>query len=271
MKRFRDFIKEESEIAMADLDIEFMKRAARITSFNLTSSDFTSTEHKREIQSLYQQYMFKSFNPDNTLTALNQKEYNSLVKTLKSDDRMQYEKLHNLSLKGIGPGEAVLFLLTKWPNGKVGGGASAGVDFILGSKQYEVKGVKWKSRTSKDYVTDFRLGGNIAGMTQLESEIQRAFYKRGYTSTPGAPEIKGSLFQKFENEHPAEYAAFEKRYQDLAKNYFADHDVIFIQTEQNQPDFGEIIAIKRVKAEDIRMERYTSRSIKPLVNVKTTP
>jgi hypothetical protein len=269
MKRFRDFIKEESEIAMADLDIEFMRRATRVTSFSLTPSDFTSIKYKREIQSLYQQYIFKSFNPDNTLTALNQKDYNTLVRKLKSDDRMQYEKLHNLPLKGVGPGETVLFLLTKWPNGTVGGGASAGVDFTLGSKKYEVKGVKWKSKSSKDYVSDFRLGGNITGMTQLESEIQRAFYKKGYTNTPGAAEIKGSLFQQFEREHPAEYAAFEKRYQNLAKNYFADHDVIFIQTEQNQPDFGEILAIKRVKAEDIRMERYTSRSIKPLVNVKT--
>lgn len=249
------------------LDSDFIKRAAKVTSFNLTSSDFNSTKYKREIQSLYQQYMFKSFDPDNALTTLDQREYNKLVRLLKSDDRMQYEKLHNLSLKGIGPGEAVLFLLTKWPNGNLGGGSSAGVDFILGPKKYEVKAVKWKSKSSKDYVMDFKLGGNIPGMSQLESEIQRAFHTNGYTSTPGAPEIKGSLFQQFEKENPNQYAAFEKRYQDLAKNYFADHDVIFIQTEQNQPDFGEIIAIKRVKAEDIKMERYTSRSIKPLIKV----
>lgn len=249
------------------LDTDFIKRAAKVTSFNLTSADFNTTKYKREIQALYQQYMFSSFDPDSTLTSIDMREYNRLVKMLKADDRMQYEKLHNLPLKGIGPAEAVLFLLTKWPNGNLGGGSSAGVDFVMGPKKYEVKAVKWKSKTTKDFVADFKLGGNIAGMAQLESEIQKAFYDNGYTTTPGAPEIKGSLFQQFERENPKQYAAFEKRYQDLAKNYFSDHEVIFIQTESNQPDFGEIISIKRVKAEDIKMERYTSRSIKPLIRV----
>jgi hypothetical protein len=265
MKRFKTFIK-ESEKGM-QLDTDFMRRAAKVTSFNLTSADFNTTKFKREIQSLYQQYIFKTFDPENTLSTLNINDYNKLVKMLKADDKMQYEKLHNLPLRGIGPGEAALFLLTKWPNGHLGGGSSAGVDFVMGSKKYEVKAVKWKSKTTKDYVADFKLGGNIPGMTQLESEIQRAFYEYGYTSTQGAPEIKGSLFQKFEKEYPKQYAAFENKYRNLAKNYFADHEVIFIQTETNQPDFGEILAIKRVKPEDIKMERYTSRTIKPLVKI----
>lgn len=266
MKRFKQFFR-ESENNIMQLDTDFMKRAARVTSFNLTSADFNTTKYKREIQSLYQQYIFKSFDPDKTLTDLNIRAYNNLVRELKNDDKTQYEKLHNLPLRGIGPGEAALFLLTKYPNGHLGGGSSAGVDFVMGSEKYEVKAVKWKSKTAKDYVADFKLGGNIPGMTQLESEIQRAFYNYGYTSSVGTPEIKGSLFQQFEKEHPTEYAAFEKKYQDLAKNYFTNHEVIFIQTETNQPDFGEIIAIKKVKPEDIKMERYTSRSIKPLIKV----
>jgi hypothetical protein len=266
MKRFKQFFK-ESENDIMQLDTDFMRRAARVTSFNLTSADFNTSKYKREIQSLYQQYIFKSLDPEKTLDNLDINEYNKLVRTLKNEDRMQYEKLHNLPLRGIGPAEAVLFLLTKYPNGNLGGGSSAGVDFVMGTKKYEVKAAKWKSKTAKDYVADFRLGGNIQGMTQLESEIQKAFYSYGYTNNSGAPEIKGSLFQQFEKEHPKEYAAFEKRYQDLAKNYFSDHEVIFIQTEANQTDFGEIIAIKKVKAEDIKMERYTSRSIKPLIKV----
>lgn len=248
------------------LDTNFMRRAAKVTSFNLTSNDFNTVKYKREIQSLYQQYIFKDFDPEETLETIDARKYNRLVKKLKKDDASQFEKLHNLPLKGIGPGEAVLFLLTKWPNGHLGGGSSAGVDFVFGSNKYEVKAVKWKSKTKKDYVADFKLGGNIPGMTQLESEIQRVFHKYGYTNSLGAPEIKGSLFQRFEKEYPKEYQAFEKRYQQLAKNYF-DHDVIFIQTESNQPDFGEIISIKRVKPEEIKMERYTSRSIKPLVKI----
>lgn len=248
------------------MDNDFIKRATRVTSFNLSSTDFTSTKYKQEIQHLYRQHMFGSFNPDDSLKTLDPRQYNKLVKILKNDDKEQYEKLHNLSLKGVGPGEAVLYLLTS--TGYLGGGSSAGVDLVVGSKKYEVKAVKWKSKTAKDYVSDFKLGGNIPGMTQLESDIQRAFYDNGYTQTLGAPEIKGSLFTQFEKENPNVYAKFEKRYQDLAKSYFGDHDTVFIQTESNQPDFGEIISIQRVKAEDIKMERYTSRSIKPLVKVR---
>ena len=172
-----------------------MKRAARVTSFNLTSADFNTTKYKREIQSLYQQYIFKSFDPEATLTSLDVQEYNRLVKRLKSDDASQYEKLHNLPLRGIGPAEAVLFLLTKYPNGNLGGGSSAGVDFVFGSKKYEVKAVKWKSKTTKDYVADFKLGGNIPGMTQLESEIQRGFYQRGYTSSLARQKLRDLYFK----------------------------------------------------------------------------
>jgi len=255
------------EYMLPQLDSVFIERALRLTSFNLTPADFNSTKYKKEIQTLYQQYMFKSFDPNNTLSILDRSEYNNLVKLLKSDDLMQYERLHNLPLKGIGPGEAALFLLTKSSSGYLGGGTSAGVDFILDSKKYEVKAVKWKSKSTKDYVVDFKLGGNIPNMSQLESEIQQACYNNGYTDVLGAPEIKGSIFKQFEKDHPSQYAEFEKRYQDMAKGYFAGHDVVFIQTEYNQPDFGEIISIKNIEATDIKMERYTNRSIKPIVKI----
>lgn len=250
---------------MVDLNTEFVRRATRITAFNLTAADFQSTKFKNEIQFLYKQHMFGSFDPEAALVTLTVDGYNRLVNILKTDDSALYEKLHNLPLKGVGPGEAVLYLLTK--TGRLGGGSSAGVDLVVNSRSYEVKAVKWKNKTSKDYVSDFKLGGNIPGMTQLESELQRAFFEKKLTSAPGAAEIKGSLFQQFEKEYPLEYKMFEERYQKLAVGYFSSHDTVFIQTEANQPDFGEIIAIKRVKQSDIKMERYTSRSIKPLIKI----
>tara|TARA_R110000868_G_scaffold59874_3_gene183569 strand:+ start:86 stop:856 length:771 start_codon:yes stop_codon:yes gene_type:complete len=248
------------------LDNNFIKRATRVTAFNLNAADFTTSKYKKEIQHLYRQHMFGSFNPDDTLRTLDKRKYNQLIQVLKNDDKEQYDKLHNLQLKGVGPGEAVLYLLTR--DGHLGGGSSAGVDLLVGSNKYEVKAVKWKSKVTKDYVSDFKLGGNIPGMTQLEADIQRAFYEMKFTATLGTPEIKGSLFIKFEKENPDDYAVLEKRYQNLAKAYFGSHDTVFIQTESNQPDFGEIISIQRVQGSDIKMERYTSRSIKPIIKVR---
>lgn len=248
------------------LDNDFIKRATRVTSFNLTSADLRTLKYKREIQTLYQQHMFGSFDPDMALNRLDKDAYNKLVRMLKKDDRGQYEKLHNLSLKGVGPSEAVFFLLTS--NGHLGGGSSAGVDLVMGAYKYELKAVKWKNKASKDYVADFKLGGNIPGMTTVESDLQLACYENGITPVRGAPEISGSKMDALKEANPERYEGIRKRYQELAYNYyFKSHEVVFIQTETNQPDFGEIIAIKNVKPNEVEMERYTSRSIKPLVKV----
>lgn len=251
---------------MSGLNKDFIKRATKVTSFNLVSSDFTSTTYKHEIQTLYSQHMFPSFTPSQALNSITVEAYNKLVRQLKQDNREQYEKLHNLSLKGVGPGEAVIYLLTK--TGHLGGGSSAGVDVVVGTSKYEVKAAKWKSKTTKDSVADFKLGGGLVGMTQIESDIQDLAYKLKITPTKGAAEISGSKFAEMKKLAPVEYAAIEKRYQQLAGKYFGSHETIFIQTESSQPDFGEILAIKRVKPEDILMERFTSKSIKPIVKIK---
>jgi hypothetical protein len=250
---------------MNKLSQDFMKRAVKVTSFNLLPSDFTSTTFKNEIQTLYAQHMFKSFDPSKTLTSLTVDGYNKLVKQLKQDNSEQYEKLHNLSLKGVGPAEAVLYLLTK--TGHLGGGSSAGVDLVIGASKYEVKAAKWKNKSTKDSVADFKLGGGLTGMTQIESDIQDLAYKMGF-KPKGAAEIAGSIFEQMKNKAPKEYAAIEQRYQQLAGKYFESHETIFIQTQSNQADFGEILAIKRVMPKDILMERFTSKSIKPIIKIK---
>jgi hypothetical protein len=247
------------------LNQDFIRRATKVTSFNLTPADFTSTTYKTEIQTLYSQHMFPSFDPSKALSTITVSGYNKLVSQLKRDSKEQYEKLHNLALKGVGPGEAVLYLLTK--NGHLGGGSSAGVDLVVGANKYEVKAAKWKSKATKDAVSDFKLGGGLVGMTQIESDIQDLAHKLGL-KPKGAAEIAGSVFEEMKRKSPQEYGAIEKRYQQLAGGYFGSHETIFIQTESSQSDFGEILAIKRIKPEDIFMERFTSKSIKPIVKIK---
>lgn len=250
---------------MKELDKAFIKRATRITSFNLTSADFTSLKNKIEIQTLYQQHMFPSFSPEKALGTITASGYNKLVALLKKDDLSQYEKLHNLSLKGVGPGEAVMYLLTK--QGHLGGGSSAGVDLVNGGSKYEVKAAKWKSKTRKDSVSDFKLGGGLIGMTQIETDIQNLAFELGL-KPKGSVEISGKVFEEMRKLNPNKYNEIEGRYQKLAGSYFANHDTIFLQTEKNQSDFGEILAIKKVKPSDITMERFTSKSIKPIVRIR---
>jgi hypothetical protein len=250
---------------MAQLDSNFMKRATQVTSFNLTANDFTSIRYKKEIQTLYSNYMFPSLDPDKTLTTLTVEAYNRLVRQLKSNSRDQYEKLHYLALKGVGPGEAALYLLTK--NGHLGGGSSAGIDLIVGATQYEVKAAKWKSKATKTHVSDFKLGGGLNEMVAIENDIQNLAYDLKLKPR-GAAEISGSLFEQMKAKAPAVYGDIEKRYQNIAGKYFGNHQTIFIQNERNQSDFGEILAIKKVRPTDILMERYTSKTIKPIVKIR---
>lgn len=250
---------------MKGLDQAFIKRATRVTSFNLTSGDFTSLKNKLEIQTLYQQHMFPSFSPQKALGTITVSGYNRLVSMLKSDDASQYEKLHNLALKGVGPGEAVMYLLTK--KGHLGGGSSAGVDLVNGGSKYEVKAAKWKSKSTKDAVSDFKLGGGLVGMTQVETALQELAFELGLKPR-GAAEISGKIMAEMKQMSPDKYNQIESAYQKLAGNYFGNHDTIFLQTERNQSDFGEILAIKRVLPSDITMERFTSKSIKPIVKIR---
>ena len=208
--------------------------------------------------------MFPSFSPEKALGTINLRGYNKLVELLKKDDKSQYEKLHNLSLKGVGPGEAVMYLLTK--NGKLGGGSSAGVDIINGTSKFEIKAAKWKSKRTKDSVFDFKLGGTLPGMTQIESDLQNLAFELGL-QPKGSPSIPESNLKEMKKLNPNKYNDIEQRYQKLAGKYFGNHDTIFLQTEKNQPDFGHILSIKKVKPEDIKMERFTSKSIKPIVKI----
>lgn len=209
--------------------------------------------------------MFPSFSPDKALRTITVSGYNNLVKLLKNDDASQYEKLHNLPLRGVGPGEAVMYLLTE--KGHLGGGSSAGVDLVNGGDRYEVKAAKWKSKTSKDSVSDFKLGGGLSGMTKIETDLQELAYDLGLKPR-GAAEISGKIFAEMKEKAPNKYNEIESRYQKLAGQYFGSHDTIFLQTERNQSDFGEILAIKKVRPSDITMERFTSKSIKPIVKIK---
>ena len=86
MMRFRSFVREIREMAevnVSDLDAEFLKRAQKVTSFNLTSKDFTSLKHKKEIQHLFRTHFFPKFNLDKTISGKPTKiELNNLIRSL---------------------------------------------------------------------------------------------------------------------------------------------------------------------------------------------
>ena len=242
-----------------DLDFNFINRAQKVTSFNLTTSDFTSLAHKREIQYLFNSHFFPKFDIDKALNSINMQSFNSLISKLRAESPEMLSKLHNYNLKGVGPGEATIFFLVN--NAYLGGGSSAGVDVFVGSSKYEVKAVKL---TQDRIAIDFKLGGTVPlSDVMIKLNAIRENLKLSGSKT----EISGSLIAAIKQGAPVEFAKIEEDFADLAyNNYFKNHDIIFIN---NQPGakLGNIEAIKRVAAKDVMIERVTSGTIKPKVKL----
>lgn len=244
---------------MADLDMDFISRALRMTSFNLSAADFTSLRHKKEIQHLFNMHFFPKFDVSRTISGVNKPQLNSLIGALKHESSEMFKNLHMYNLKGIGPGEVTLYFLVD--NCHLGGGSSAGLDVVVGSRGYEVKAVK----VSNDRMaSDFKLGGTVPlGETMFALNELRVSLKLGGSKT----EISGSIMKEMQRRAPEKYAEIEKHYADVAyNNYFHSHEVIFINNSATA-NMGNIEAVKKVALSDIKMERVTSGTVKPKVKL----
>lgn len=243
------------------MDLEFLKRAERVTSFNITTRDFESLQYKKEIQHLINKHFFPRFDLSKTLDSVDKNDLNRLISQLKAEDARMFASLHSYNLKGVGPGEATLFFLIN--NARLGGGASAGVDLVVGSEKFEVKAVQVTRSNDGPIAYDFKLGGTV----RLDDIINRLVKLLNYYNISGSrTEIKKSDIQKLKNHDVGriEFDAIEDSYKKRAYEYFRGHKVIFINNSKTQK-MGTIEAIKDVKLNDIMIERVTSGTIKPMV------
>lgn len=242
------------------MDLEFIRRAERVTSFNITTKDLETLKHKVELQHLFNKHFFPNFDISRTIDSVDMAKLNALIADLKREDGgTTFPKLHSYNLKGVGPGEATLFFLINGAH--LGGGSSAGVDLFVGSNKYEVKAVKV---SSDRYATDFKLGGNVP-LADLMQEFDKL---RVALKLPGnRTEMSGSVVKQMQEKAPFEYRSIVDRYAEVAyENYFKAHEVIFINNAAG-PKLGFIEAVKQVKKSDIHVERVTSGTIKPKVKL----
>lgn len=241
-----------------DFDYNFIRRAEKVTSFNVSAADFQTLKHKKELQHLFIKHMFPGFDLDDTIkgTTFTKASVNRVIGKLKQEGDVGH--LHKYNLKGVGPGEVLMyFILDK---GMLGGGSSAGLDLSVGSKGYELKAIK----TTNGFFSDFKLGGTV-NLDPFKTRLNqlRSALKLGGTAT----EISGSRMSDMKRMAPDDYNLIEEEFRTVAYNeYFRKHDVIFINNTAGR-DMGNVEDIRRVKKEDIFMERVTSGTLKPLVKI----
>jgi hypothetical protein len=244
---------------MANLDMTFIKSTLRTTSFNLSASDFTSTKYKKEIQYLFNMHFFPNFDLDRTIDGIDKDKLNNLIASLKSENKEMFRQLHNYNLKGIGPGEVTLYFLVN--NCKLGGGSSAGLDVIVGSKGYEVKGV---NVTTDGMAIDFKLGGTVP-LAEIINDLNKLRERLGISGAKS--EIPVTVIRTMKEKAPKEFNEIEKKYAKTAyDDYFKNHDIIFINNSKSTK-VGNIEAIKQVGLNDIFIERVTGGTIKPKIKL----
>ena len=276
MLRLKSYLKEMAAVNVSDLDVDFLNRAQRVTSFNLRTSDFESTQYKGEIQHLFHRTFFPNFNLANTLKGQpTVAKLNRLIGQLKRESFINYNRLHFYNLKGVGPGEATLYFLLD--DAHLGGGGSAGVDLVVSGTNYEVKACL----VSRDgALSGFKLGGT-APVGNLVSELVKYKKELGLkTQGKGENEVSISQMAAIKNAYPSQYAKMEAEYGRIAGRYFGDVPVIFMnnnssnkidpedtaqKTRQLSTTAGGVVAIRRVRSSHIKMQVASQGTLKPVI------
>lgn len=276
--RFKRFfnLQEMAAVNVSELDMNFLNRAQKVTSFNLKPQDFQSTKYKAEIQHLFGRTFFPNFDLNQTIKGQpDVRKLNALIDQLKKESFRNYNRLHFYNLKGVGPGEATLYFLMD--DADLGGGGSAGVDLVVGGSKYEVKACL----VSKDgSLSGFKLGGTAPVgpiVTKLVEYKEQLGFK---TAGKGQNEVNSSQMAAIQKKYPREYAKLEADYGRIAGKYFGSIPVIFINNNaSNKVDpedtaektrlltssAGNIVAIQKVEPRHIKMQVATQGTLKPKI------
>lgn len=274
MLRFRsyDMIREMAAAKISDLDAEFLKRAQRVTSFNLRSTDFTSLTYKKEIQHLFHVHFFEDFDLDDTIKGQpTVRKLNEAIKKLKSSNLRNFKALHAYNLKGVGPGEATLYFLLD--DAHLGGGSSAGVDLVVDGTNYEVKAGDYSAPRgeTKKFFKNFKLGGTepldkiVAESFKLRDanpEIKRLATERNGVS---AGQIKAILADT--KLGPQWRRKVEAPYKKIAHGYLTKENLICMINTTPAAQKGECHYIGKPTLNQVMVDVVTQGTIKPKIAI----
>lgn len=238
------------------MDHTFLKRAEQFTAFNLYSKDLTTVKYKNEVRHLILNHWFPEVDKSKVFHYnLNKENVNKSVQKLKETNKEGFQRLYSYNMKGIGPGEVMLYYMID--DAIIGGGSSAGVDLTVNSVNYEIKAVKIvKNKVLEgQFLSDFKLGGTV-NLTEIIQGLQEI----GEVDTT---ELSGSKVNDIRDNQ--EFKKLESLYREKASEYFSDHNIIFVNNSTKYT--GEIVNIGKVASENIYIERMTSGTVKPLIKI----
>lgn len=262
MKRFNSYLREMSMAAEMDLNFEFLKRAEKVTSFNLTEKDFQSSTYQREIRYLYTKNFFPNFDQNLFVQTPTKDGLNAAITAMRRESSVNFASIHNFRPGGTGPAEVLLYFLID--GAQLGGAASRGMDLFAAGKGYELKSV----HVSTDgFIKDFKLGGtaNLSGIINETIKLKREADPKA-TNKPG--EINKTQQAKIARLFPNEWTSIQRKFRKEAADYFGQTNVIFTRSKSNKSQMGNVLGIGTVPERAIEIDMFTSGTIKPLIRVR---
>ncbi len=271
--KFKSYLREMAAVRVADLDANFLKRAQKVTSFNLASKDFTSLKYKKEIQHLIRMHFFPKFDLDKTIAGKPTKDQlNKVIKELKKENLSKFLALHNYNLKGVGPGEATLFFILD--DAHLGGGSSAAADIKIGSTDYEVKAGNFNAK--QNAYKDFKIGGTVP----LEKMTAAAFKlrdmvdpnlkmgKQGRAEKNGVNGQQQAAIMKDRKLAAQWNSQVEIPYRKVTHKYLNKNPLILLINKTPAQQLGEVYHVGPIRETAISIDVITQGTIKPKISAK---
>lgn len=273
MLRFKtfDMIKEMSMVARTDLDFEFIRRAEKVTKFNISVNDL-KPELQPSVRYLFIKNQFPKFGEKDLFqTKFNIPGLNKAIKELKKENYNHFFNMYQFDQSGIGPGELMLYFLID--NSRVGGGSSAGVDLIVNGKEYEAKSVEL--RVATQMIEGFKLGGKgeLAPIITAAQALKKKYADEMIKANKGKPnaisEINVSQLKRLEELDPRAMGNIKSKYTKVAGDYFGKTNIVFMYSKSaSKSKVGEIIAAGRIAPGSVQIGTITSGTIKPSIPLK---
>lgn len=251
---------------VADLDADFLKRAQKVTSFNLSPNDFTSLKYKSEIQHLFHIHFFPKFDLDKTIKGKPTiDKLNNAITKLKKEDLTKFKVLHNYNLKGVGPSEATLYFLLD--EAHLGGGASAGMDIVVGSQGYEVKA----GDISMGFFKNFKLGGTVDVSKMVSAGLKirdmNPKIKQMATEKTGVSGKQIDAIMKDRSLAPMWKKEVEGPYIKAAHSYLSKNPLILMINKTPAAKMGECCYIGKPSLNQVALDVITQGTIKPKIKI----
>ena len=271
MHRLKSYLKEMAMAKKLDLNFDFIRKAEKVTKFNIDVSDLTP-ELQPSVRYLYVKNQFPKFGEkDMFLKKFNVSDINKCIAALKKENNTAFYNMYQFDQSGIGPGELMLYFLID--GARVGGGGSAGVDLFVGGKEYEAKSVTFN--IGRQQIEGFKLGGKgeLAPILSKAQTLKKKYPDEMIAANKGKSnaisEINRSQMDKLKQLEPRAWADIERSYSKVAGDYFSGTNIVFMYSKAASGNkVGQIIAAGQIDSKAVELQAITSGTIKPSINLK---